>query len=280
MPPPKKRASTLDPEQARSVLLHAVSQAAEPTSIPALASHPQLGSKLPASQVEHLLAPEIESGVLSLWRIAGKKALWNRHPASIARERLLQLSAEAALPGTVLEKQVATQGPVVPTAIIKNVRKQLVAEGLLRDVTSASNKKAKYLINTHRPEPFLISEIIAMLELHGVPQPLERIQSLFSQNAPPSGSETDVHDIAAKILEAMNRIAFAPGTTVTFYRLRQQPELARIPKDVFDRAALLLETERKALLSVHDHAAALPPDQQKDLVTDGLGKFYVSIYTR
>ena len=87
-------------------------------------------------------------------------------------------------------------------------------------------------------------------------------------------------DAAEKIFAAMNRVAFAPGTTVTFYRLRQQGELADIPKPVFDRAALLLQKERRALLSIHDHAAALSPEEREGFVTDGLGKYYVSIYAR
>ena len=77
---------------------------------------------------------------------------------------------------------------------------------------------------------------------------------------------------------AMNELAFAPGTTVTFYRLRQRPELASIPKEIFDKAALLLQQERRALLAVHDHAARLPKEQQDEFVTDGLGTYYVSIY--
>jgi hypothetical protein len=78
----------------------------------------------------------------------------------------------------------------------------------------------------------------------------------------------------------MNQLAFSAGATVTFYRLRQHPELADIPKLIFDRAALLLQTERRALLSVHDHAAGLPAEEREGFVTDGLGKFYVSIYAR
>ena len=92
--------------------------------------------------------------------------------------------------------------------------------------------------------------------------------------------DQDVRDTAEKMFAAMNRIAFSPGTTVTFYRLRQQPELADIPKQIFDRAALLLASERRVLLSIHDHAAALPAEDRDALVTDGLGKFYVSIYAR
>jgi hypothetical protein len=90
----------------------------------------------------------------------------------------------------------------------------------------------------------------------------------------------DVREVAEKMFAAMNRIAFAPGTTVTFYLLRQQPELAHIPKAIFDEAALLLQQARRALLMVHDFAAALPAGQQESFVSDGLGKFYVSICAR
>jgi hypothetical protein len=96
---------------------------------------------------------------------------------------------------------------------------------------------------------------------------------------PPHADET-VQEVAAKIFDAMNRIAFSPGTTVTFYRLRQQPELAHVPKAIFDEAALLLQHDRKALLSLHDHASALPAEERERFVTDGLGTYYVSIYSR
>jgi hypothetical protein len=57
-------------------------------------------------------------------------------------------------------------------------------------------------------------------------------------------ADITVQEVAKKMFDAMNRIAFAPGTTVTFYRLRQQPELADVPKQIFDQAALFLERER------------------------------------
>jgi hypothetical protein len=125
-------------------------------------------------------------------------------------------------------------------------------------------------------EAYLSAEIARLLKLYGRERPASRIQALLS----PEPESQTVHEAAAKIFDAMNRIAFSPGTTVTFYRLRQQPELAHIPKAIFDEAALLLQHERKALLSLHDHAPALSEEERERFVTDGLGTYYVSIYAR
>jgi len=51
-------------------------------------------------------------------------------------------------------------------------------------------------------------------------------------------------------------------------------------KNIFDEAALLLQRDRKVLLSLHDHAAALPAEERERFVTDGSGTYYVSIYAR
>jgi hypothetical protein len=133
-------------------------------------------------------------------------------------------------------------------------------------------------------EAYLETEIAHLLKSHGRERPTSRIQALLAPEPEPSPEPAHpndtVQEAAAKIFDAMNRIAFSPGTTVTFYRLRQQPELANIPKAIFDEAALLLQNERKALLSLHDHAPALSAEERERFVTDGLGTWYVSIYAR
>ena len=135
-------------------------------------------------------------------------------------------------------------------------------------------------MNVQYPEPFLEQEIGRLLTEFGIERSTEQIRALFgpAQAKPPVEREPEIPEVAQRMFEAMNRIAFAPGTTVTFFRLRQQPELASVPKSVFDQAALLLQQERKALLAVHDHASRLPEAEQEQFVTDGLGNFYVSIY--
>src|SRR5207237_5813293 len=139
--------------------------------------------------------------------------------------------------------------------------------------------------NVSHPELYLKIEIGRLLEDFGVKRSTERILALLALAEPQpqvsvqtAGTEPDLREIAETMLAAINRIASEPGTTVTFYRLRQQPALASVPKPTFDKAALLLRQERKAELAVHDHAARLPQSEQDELVTDGMGHYYVSIY--
>jgi hypothetical protein len=119
----------------------------------------------------------------------------------------------------------------------------------------------------------LESQIDALLTAAGRPVNFELIRQLVD-------GPGEVTGIADQIFAAMNRLAFSPGASVTFYRLRLQPELATIPKAEFDAACLLLEKQRRCLLMIHDHAAALPEAERARFVTDGLGAYYVSIYAR
>jgi hypothetical protein len=195
-------------------------------------------------------------------------------PKALARERLLNIAKGEFLAASALVERAAGESPKIGSKILTSARTELAKEGLLRVV-------AKLNVNSQHPELYLQQEIGRLLAEFGVPRSKEQIQALLgpAQVKAPIALEVDgVPEVAEKMFEAMNRIAFAPGTTVTFYRLRQQPELAAIPKAVFDKAALRLQQERRALLAVHDHASRLPQEEQDQFVTDGLGAFYVSIY--
>lgn len=253
---------------------------------------PELGRKVPGAHVPSLLGEDLNSGKVFRWGDSKKPAFWNRDPLLEARERLLKVAAEKALTRLALTREAAKSKPKLSSDAVRSARENLIQSGLLREVPAARTSSTRRLIHVEHPEvlePEIARLIEALLAKYGVTRPHERIRALLAADAPPAvhesatpsaADEERVRDTAEKIFAAMNRIAFAPGTTVTFYRLRQQAELADIPKPIFDRAALLLQKERRALLGLHDHAPALPAEEREGLVTDGLGKFYVSIYAR
>ena len=196
----------------------------------------------------------------------------------------MEIAGGAILTSAEITKRAAKALPKIDTAVLARLRIALLKEGRLREVPAAPRSKSKRVINPEHLE-VLGPDLARFLESFGVTRPPERIRALLAadvpqppEQAPAADQEGLIRDAAEKIFSAMNRIAFSPGTTVTFYRLRQQPELADIPKQIFDRAALLLQEERRALLSNHDRAAAFPAEERDRFVTDGLGKFYVSIY--
>jgi hypothetical protein len=214
------------------------------------------------------------------------KLYWDRNPRAVARERLLRVTACELLTTLALKQRVNAESPKIKQKnVITDVRTDLVREGALREVAQRGSR-AKWNVNVSHPEPYLEPEIRRLLADFGIERSTERILALLAQAQPqlpvevPTGTEPGVDEIAETMLSAINRIASEPGTTVTFYRLRQQPALASVPKPTFDKAALLLRQDRKAELAVHDHAARLPQSEQDELVTDGLGNYYVSIYTR
>lgn len=262
---------------ARQRLLDAIGGAEGPILVADLGKLPGLGRKLTAKLVQTLLA---EESAVFLWGSGKAKAYWRQSPSAVARDRLLRLAGSEALTAKPLEQRAAAELPSIAPKIVKAERAQLEKEKRLL-------KKSGLLVDAQHPHPYLEKEIADLLTSFGIERSASQIRGLLDGNesAPkPAASGVEgvegVDEVAEKIFAALNRIAFAPGTTVTFYRLRQQPELAGIPKDIFDRAALALQQNRRALLSVHDHAASLPAEDQQRLVTDGLGTYYVSIYAR
>jgi hypothetical protein len=228
------------------------------------------------------LDEEVRAGRIYSW---GDR-YWDRNPRDVARERLLRVTASELLTADPLNKRVAPESPKIKQNVVIDVREEMVREGSLRKVAQRGSKStAKWIVNVSHPEPYLEFEIGRLLADFGIERSTERILALLAPAEPQpqvevqTGTEPDVGEIAKTMFAMINRIAFAPGTTVTFYHLRQQPELASVPKPIFDKAALLLQQNRKALLAVHDHAARLPQSEQDELVTDGLGNYYVSIYT-
>jgi hypothetical protein len=262
----------VEPEAIRQAL----QQAGKPLSSTALSKLLQQKS---GKAFKPALDAEVRAGRIYPW---GADLYWDRNPRTMARERLLNLAGAEILANASLNKRAASESPKIGPRVIPEVRKELVRENLLREVgpPRGSKSKAKLNVNVRHPAPYLEQEMERLLAEFGVPRSRERIRALLALEPaePEPSAEPEVGEVAEKIFAAMNRIAFAPGTTVTFYRLRQQPELASLPKPVFDQAAFLLQHQRRALLAVHDHASRLPSAEQDQLVTDGLGTYYVSIY--
>jgi hypothetical protein len=212
-----------------------------------------------------VLDAEAKAGRIYKW---AADLYWDKNPTEMARERLLTIAASEMLPGPKLNALAAAESPKIGLSLVRNARTELLKENLLREVG-----KAKLNVNAQHPQQYLELEIGRLLSEFGIERAKESIRALLGATE----AKAEIPEVAEKIFKAMNRIAFAPGTSVTFYRLRQQPELAHIPKLVFDQAALRLQQERKVFLAGHGHALSLPKPEQDELVTDGLGAYYVSI---
>jgi hypothetical protein len=267
----------------KSDVLKLIAESSEPLKAADLIKSAGLPKKLTGKALQSSLEQEVESGQIFNWGTKAISVYWHRKPKAEARERLLSLAASELLDAAKLSARSMAGPPKLSKATVAGALKELQTEERFRLITPAGSK-TKQVVNLEHPEPYLAAEIARLLQSFGRQQLIEPMSALLSHKPLPESASptmnTDVQEVAAKMFEAMNRIAFSPGTTVTFYRLRQQLELADVPKEIFDKAALLLEHERKALLSFHDHAAALPAEQREQFVTDGLGTYYVSIYAR
>jgi hypothetical protein len=262
--------------EARQSILQAIEAADGPVTAATLCKLPGIGSR---ARVKPLLTEEVATGRVFDW---GKSAYWHLDPEHVARGRLLELAAREFLKPAELKKRVAQASPKIKSTTVQSVIKKLVAEKrfLPKEAKTAS---ISGMIDLNHPEPYLERKIAAVLKSVGIERSPDRICALLAPETEPhsqSSPSTDVHEVAEKMFAAMNRIAFGPGTTVTFYLLRQQPELAVIPKQLFDQAALLLQQERRALLSAHGYAGSISAQERDQLVTDGFGNYYVSIYAR
>jgi len=272
----KPRTIPIFPPETLPSLLKAIQDAASPLKPAQLAKCVESARKLTGPHVKELLAEDAAAGHIYNWGSDKAPLYWHRERTAEARDRLLRFAAEESLTKAQLTARAAKLAPKIGTPFVKPL-----LEGLLNDHRLCLAPKTKRVMQT---ESYLETEIAHLLKSHGRERPNSRIQALLApdpETSPePARPDETVQEVAAKIFDAMNRIAFSPGTTVTFYRLRQQPELAHIPKAIFDQAALLLQHDQKALLSLHDHAPALPPEERERFVTDGSGTWYVSIYAR
>lgn len=268
----------------KAAILRLISDSHVPLKPAELIKSAGLPKKVTGKALQASLAPEVESGQVFNW---GTKTplYWHRSRKAEGRERLLALSRTELLELPKLTARIMPGPPKLSKVWVAEAFEELAREELFRLVAPTGSKK-KFVVNLKHPEPYLSPGIKLLLESVGKAQLFGPIMALIADqpvDETPAANEapqSGVQEVAEKMFDAVNRIAFSPGTTVTFYRLRQQPELAGVPKQIFDQAALLLEHERKALLSLHDHAAALPPEEREQFVTDGLGTYYVSIYAR
>lgn len=227
-----------------------------------------------------VLDAEVAAGNIFSW---GAGLYWAKDATAVVRTALLQQTANEVLATAALTERVRKDNPALKLKFVRDLFKEMVREKLLGEVAlPAGNKKGKVVVNFQSPTPYLELRICSLLAEFGVERSNETIRSFLrdgERTAVPSSID-EIAEVAERIFTAMTRIAFAPGTSVTFYRLRQQADLAHIPKPIFDKAALTLQDQRRALLAEHDHAPRLPEAERDELVTDGLGTYYVSIYER
>lgn len=261
-----------DEPEFKQTLLDAIAAAPFPVAIGDLGKLPTLGRKLTAKKVHALFVDDVAAGRLFAWGDAKKKAYWYRNPAETARDRVLHLAAREARTAKQLEQQAAAESPSISAKVVKAAFAQLQTEKRLLKLSGV-------IVDVEHPDPYLEIEITRLLNVFGIERSMDRIRELL-EASPPEAKASPVNEVAETMFAALQRTAFSPGATVTFYRLRQEPELAIVPKEVFDQAALLLQQNRRALLSGHGHGASLPLEEQQRLVTDGLGAYYVSIYAR
>jgi hypothetical protein len=265
-----------DPET-RQTILQAIDVADVPITAATLGKRPGIGT---GARVKSLLAEDVASGRVFNW---GKSAYWNLDPETVARQRVLEVVGRECLSLSDLKRSVCAATPKLTTQTVQSAIKKLIVEQrLLHKETKGSNVSG--IIDLKHPEPYLQRKIAAVLKSVGIERSASRIAALLATEiespAASASPSPNVHDVAEQIFVAMNRVAFAPGTTVTFHILRQQPEVAHIPKSIFDEAALLLQKERRALLNPHGYAGSISVQEKEQLVTDGLGNYYVSIYAR
>ncbi|MGC2660423.1 MAG: hypothetical protein WA324_20920 [Bryobacteraceae bacterium] len=274
------------PPEVKPVVLKLIQNSPAPIRPVDLIKSAGLPKKVTGKALQAALAEELETEQIFNWGTKTSHLYWHCGPEAEARQRLLSLAASEVLDQASSTARAAAGQPKLSKTVVGQALKDLVHQQRLSLVASPPGSKKKQVVNREHPEPYLVWEIGRLLQDFGREQLTSRVAALLSDKdadarpAAASSAKATVQEVAAAMFEAVNRIAFSPGTTVTFYRLRQQPELAHIPKEIFDQAALLLEHERKALLSLHDHAAALPPEERQQFVTDGLGTYYVSIYAR
>jgi hypothetical protein len=264
------RTPPIFPPETKPSLVKAIQEADAPLKPVQLAKCAESSPKLTGPHVKQLLADDLSAGRIFNWGSEKSPLYWHREQGAEARDRLLRIAAAEALTKAQLAARAAKGPPKIgPTIVIP------LLDGLIDDY-----RLCLVLKRVMHTEAYLSVEIARLLKSCGRERPTSRIQALLAAEPEKEPENETVQEVAARIFDAMNRIAFSPGTTVTFYRLRQQPELAHIPKAIFDEAALLLQHDRKALLSLHDHASALPAEERERFVTDGVGTYYVSIYSR
>jgi hypothetical protein len=285
VPTTTKRTPIEIPPDVKQVVLKLIRGSVVPLEPADLIKSAGLPKKVTGKALQTALDEELKSGQIFNWGTKTSHCYWHRGPEAEARERLLSFVAIELLDEATSKSRAIAGPPKISKTVVGGAVKELVNEGRLLLIAPPGSKK-KHLVDAKHPEPYLAAEIARLLQTFGRQQLTARLMALFSDKREDEAhifwgeTHATVSDVAARMFDAIRRIAFSPGTTVTFYRLRQQPELAQVPKDIFDQAALMLQHERKALLSLHDHAAALPAEERERFVTDGLGTYYVSIYTR
>lgn len=192
--------------------------------------------------------------------------------AAAAREKVLEIASERALPNDGLAREAARAFRRCYSAEkIKKLIAALTREGLLRKAVKVIGQSTLYY-RAGVVEP-LVSAFRERLERLGFPA--EQIDRAFKPSLDQRPTEAE---LPARLLDRLHGLEEQPGVPVTVHRLRTA--FPGVAKADFDRAVLALADQGQVFLIQHDHGWALPEAEREALVHDGGTKLYVGLKLR
>jgi hypothetical protein len=220
----------------------------------------------------------------------GKPRYWTGDLGDFVRITLVRLlSVKGPLPLPALKKEVKGLSAAQFDEILE---RQIAGRQLFHH--PPAGKKGKALIGSQppRPEPYL-AEMAASLQktvelLRSADVSIESLRraliQMIESAGVPFGSTSDTSSRRARIesvdLESLMRRVEPAADRGALVAPRQLRPLTNMTKGDFDRAVLELAAAGRISLHRHDYVASLTDDERNDLVTDGLGTYYVGLALR
>jgi hypothetical protein len=242
-------------------------------------------SRVPASQLEDLLADACAKGAVFAWPPYHGKAAryWVRRAEDHAESRMMELLASKPLGPSELEKSLTRDlsghSQAKRRAVIRPLVASLKKQGRLFEYPRLGRAGLKYSRRPAEPGPYLkalkkqFDALATRLRSAGINR--EQMIAELSNAALPLTSPT-APNLEDSILA--NLIGKPGGLSMRELRARLQgPDSA---KDVFDRAVLSLYQARRVYVDRHDHPSLLSDSEREELVSDGAGNYYTGITLR
>jgi hypothetical protein len=280
----------------RAAALDAIQQAECPVTAKELLRRLAVPLKFTEVELTQLLDGAVTEGKLHAippGSPKGKPRYWHRNALEFGRIEILKaLDERGPQSESALKKTVKGFSDIDVRQMIQNA---IAAGEIWRHPPFEKVKKELFGCTPPSPEPYLrdaasqLTKVVPQLLAAGVPpeelrrslvQLIEAAGVRFAQAEPHGRAALNSSlDGSVDLIALMRRIEPGAdrGALVVSRDLRR---VAKLEKQLFDRAVLELARQGRLSLHRHDFPSSLSPAERDELVTDGAGAYYVGMALR
>ena len=272
-----------DPLIEIEVVVKALDQLTQPITAKQLRERLTGPFKLSEDRLAQLLEEQVTAGRVHRFLPLGRSKqprYWSRNMDEFAREQMLNLLSRHTRTQTELLRKLKTRLSGYSDEKQKALLSRLVREKVVQNIPPLiGSRTARYCTKPPDPRDYLEDVVAKLSKKLGLSREEILNAARLLSSAPVNNTQNDLSEkLLARMVQV--KLAAAQGGLVPLNELWQSLQNEGWDRASFDRTVLSLAEHYRVSLQRHNFPASLTEKERAELVTDGLGNYYVGIALR